>query len=324
MRYLMTADLHLDDNPINHYRHAFVRKLPAIAKKVGAESIIIAGDLTTEKDRHSSWLTNTVADHLSNLSKVAPLIIYRGNHDYTVATQPFFQFVRHFGVTWINEPAVLDECLFLPHTNDYQRDWKDFYFSGYRYIFAHNTFAGAIGNNGFALGGVPLSLFPRDCTLLSGDVHTPQHVDPCLDYVGAPYTINFGDEFEPRVFILDDGKVESFAVGGVQKRLLEFDDVDDRLNVSGLQHGDILKVRLKMNASEYAFWPERKRMLKAWADEQGYVLHLVVPVVEQCLRKAVSPVAPVQTDEQLLKAYAKLYGLDENTLRMGENLLRRV
>src|SRR5205814_1607714 len=91
-------------------------------------------------------------------------------------------------------------CLFLPHTNNYKRDWKGLDFSKYQWIFAHNTFQGAnIGPR--RLEGIPTSIFPRNAKVISGDIHVPQHFGP-IEYVGAPYRIDFGDDYEPRVLFL--------------------------------------------------------------------------------------------------------------------------
>jgi hypothetical protein len=99
-------------------------------------------------------------------------------------------------IRYIAEPIKSEGLLWLPHTRDWQQDWRSIDMRGARRILTHNTFAGAVGANGVELGGIPLDALPN-VPIISGDIHSPQR-NGRLTYVGAPYTVDFGDEYEPR------------------------------------------------------------------------------------------------------------------------------
>lgn len=188
MTILITSDLHLNDNPRDAYRHNFVsRILPDVMNKHQADLLLILGDFTDEKTRHDAWLVNTIVSHLKALSKICSIVCLRGNHDYIQADNPFFQFLGDIpNITWINKPTpseslgnlkhFLGRSLFLPHTNNHERDWGKLInlpFDNYNWFFAHQTFAGAaVGPRKFE--GIDPKIFPQDADVISGDIHQPQ------------------------------------------------------------------------------------------------------------------------------------------------------
>jgi hypothetical protein len=71
-------------------------------------------------------------------------------------------------------------------------------------VFAHATFDGAISETGYQLTGVdPNIVREARATVISGDVHKPQTMaNGHIEYVGAPYHIHFGDNYDPRVMLI--------------------------------------------------------------------------------------------------------------------------
>jgi hypothetical protein len=213
-KILCLSDPHLTENSRDQYRHNFMHDLLGIIDRRKPDAVAILGDLTEEKDRHSAKLVNQIVGELGDIAAVMPLLMLMGNHDYRNEGHPFFAFTRHIpNVAWVDKVstsielpeefrAIFDGCLFLPHTLDYERDWAGVDFQDFRFIFAHNTFAGAI-SNGRALDGVPAGIFPDNARVLSGDIHTPQKIGP-VTYIGAPYTIDFGDDYDPRLMMVQD------------------------------------------------------------------------------------------------------------------------
>lgn len=329
MTILVTADLHLTDNPRDAYRHKFVARLPGIAKQYNTIRIIILGDLTEEKDRHSSILTNRIVEHITAIASVCPVTILRGNHDAIDADQPFFHFLDKLpGVEWKNHPDVWvtdfaglrGKTIFLPYTGDYKRDWQGVDFKKVNFIFTHNTFEGANVGHGRRMAGIPLSVFPKGARVISGDVHRPQTLGP-ITYVGAPYTIDFGDDYKPRFLLIDGDKLRSIAPSGPQKRLIEIADLDD-LDKQAVNEGDILKVRVSIAQDQHANWPAMREAVQAWGDQNGYMIHLVQPIVDSFSpnarnRKAGTP----KSDKQVLEAYAKVRGVDDRTLGTGVRIM---
>jgi hypothetical protein len=345
MRTLVTADLHLSANPRDRYRHIILRRLVKQAAELGVTQTFILGDLTEEKDRHSDWLTNKVVDHVKRFAELGPVYIDQGNHDYSSdPDMPFFHFLRHLpGVRWIGKPTAfsadgLGRVLFLPHTRDFKKEWKGIPFDDYAFIFAHGTFERTrLGHGRTVEAGIPPEVFPRSARVVSGDVHIPQAVGQ-ITYVGAPYTIDFGDDYAARVLILDGGdqvrdgvskggfvkwkrtpvKVKSVPVLGPQKRLVDFGASDQ----SVLNAGDILKIRVEIKRSKAAEWPKRRDEARAWALKAGYKVHAIQPViVEDKTSKAKIRRAEIKSDQQVMKEFAQHRGIDERMRTYGERFL---
>lgn len=331
---LVTADLHLSDNARDEYRHAFMKALPGIVAKRKAEGVIILGDLTEEKDRHSAWLVNMMVKHLTALK--VPVIVMRGNHDGISADEPFFGFLRNIpNMRWINDPTPsqqlgtwwherLGPSLFLPHTRDYERDWKDVrpLFKHRDYIFAHNTFKGAMSDNGARqLDGIPTDIFHKHDWVLAGDVHKPQNIGP-VTYVGAPYRVDFGDDYAPRVALLrrDQGPTFVRLDHMPQKRLVEFKSTADLVKRDNINKGDILKVR--MHVADYAAWQGVREQIMEWGEKYGYHVHTAIPIIRvKAQRAVVLERAERRDDSEVLKEYGHKHGVDDKTLAVGKKLM---
>jgi DNA repair exonuclease SbcCD nuclease subunit len=332
MSVLVFADIHLSDNPRDSYRHAFMRRVPDLLRKHKCSMCLILGDITESKDNHGAWLVNTVADHLHRISQVCPVVINRGNHDYVIVDHPFYKFLSHFhGVTWINSPTNLPipglgECRFLPHTINYKKDWADIDLKSNGWIFAHNTFTGAALGGGQIADGIPLSIFPGSAKVLSGDVHIPQTLGP-VTYVGAPYLVDFGDDYDPRVMLLEDGKTKSLRVSGPQKRLLTVNSVKELPIVAKdyCHSGDILKIRVSIDAADFASWPEIKKAAHDWAVQNSYVPYSIHPVMVGTAQTSRQDEPKLQnsSDDEIIQKYSQSRGLDETTLKTGQILARK-
>lgn len=221
MKRLISSDWQLTDNPRDKYRTDWVvNELPKLIDKYKPDQLLVLGDLTESKDAHPAPLVNEIVNCFCSLAESVEIVVLQGNHDFLHNEHPFFAFLENFkSIHWISKPEVLDGCLYLPHTRDYKKDWKGINFNGHDFILAHNTFAGT-KVNGQELSGIPTDIFPENCCVVSGDVHEPQQVGPII-YVGSPFLVDFGDDFQPRVLLLEDLKVKSIKVSGLQKRVIE-------------------------------------------------------------------------------------------------------
>lgn len=336
MRTLVLADLHLSANPRDAYRHDIISMLATTAQRMGVSRTAILGDLTEEKDRHGDWLVNKVVDHVRSFARLGPVDVLQGNHDsQTDPDMPFFRFLRHVpNVRWIGKPTAecidgLGRVLWLPHTRNVSKAWDGLSFVRHAYIFAHCTFVGAsLGNNrqaeGGSGGGVSLKRFPSDCRIISGDVHIPQSFG-CVTYVGAPYTVDFGDRYQGRVLLINGDKVRSIDVEGPQKRLLEFAGDEKELDqLDDLNEGDILKLKVHVPRSAAPRWAEQRDRLREHYEKKGFVVHTIVPVISEKLGKTKMRVVrdtSQKTDEQVMRSFARHSGVDKKTLRIGEKLI---
>jgi calcineurin-like phosphoesterase family protein len=322
---IITADLHLSSNVRDEYRWYFLEKfLPRLIKDHDQNEVVILGDLAEEKDFHKGELVNRLVDALVALNCYT--VILKGNHDFLGdPTQAYWRFLRHIPeLVWIDDPTEINDNLFLPYTPDYERDWP-VSLKG-EWIFAHQTFTGAVTEHGHKLEGIPHSALPLDASVISGDVHVPQTIGK-VTYVGAPYTIDFGDDFEPRVLLVKGKKVRSIPCIGPQKRL-----VTGQVDADGLvfkwdkelNRGDIVKVRIELPAELHARWPEVQKAVRKWGDSGGYVIYAVQPMTEQADKRKVAHIdRPARSDKQLLNDYGKARQVPERTMKTGQFLMEK-
>lgn len=324
MPALVTADLHLHASSKEAYRFAAMEHIAELIEKYKCDSLIILGDLTHAKNFHSDVLVNDVVDLLYNFSCLCPVYILQGNHDYVTEDCPFFHFVRRLAkVRWFNQPAMADvegigRCSFLPHTRDWKKTWAgvmDFWYEA-EWIFAHNTFDGAVTETGKRMRGIPTNIFPKDVPVISGDIHKPQQLD-CVTYVGSPYLIRYGDDFDPRVLLVDGGKMKSYPMPGPQKRLIEISSPDE-IGDFTFGKGDMIKVRYRLKAKDRDKWPEIKEAIKR--DLPGAI---VQPVMEPSQLPVVEHIG-LKEDEQLVREFGEQQQVSKATLATGFELLKVV
>lgn len=332
MNALVISDIHLSDRARDAYRFRAMPQVADVIEKHDVNVLLILGDLTEAKDNHSAELVNDIVDLLYSFASLCQVIILKGNHDGTSDAVPFFKFVRRLpSVRWVNTPQTLDfgmgPCLFLPYTSNADADWEPFRNSPerWRWVFAHNTFAGARSEHDYALSGIPQRSVPGDCPIISGDIHTPQTAGR-VTYVGAPYTVDFGDDYEPRALLLSDRRKEpvSIPLSGPQKRLVTVTSLQ-QLSDQSFNKGDIVKVRVAVPPAERERWAETSKAVRQRVVELGGVPFLVQP---QLLSEEAVPedrrAAPVvrRSDEQLVVDFARVAGVSTETVDFGLALVR--
>lgn len=315
---LVTGDLHLSHNPRDDYRFAFMHWLRKYAKQRKPEEIIIAGDLTEEKDRHPAMLVNKVVDHVHALAKICPVVIVEGNHDYRDEGNAFFAFLHRIpDTTWVSKPTVVNRVLMLPHTNNYKRDWADIDMAGHDAIVCHQTFNGADVGFGRALDGIPPDVLPRKSTILCGDIHVPSNMGR-PNYIGSPYHVDFGDDFKSRIIELSGRRWTSIDTSTLpQKRAIHLSAGWDRWPHGN--RGDLCSITVEVDTMEG--WPAiaakveeeaAKRRLRVWA--------IKPKVMKRAVRRQ-HKVADAKSDHDVLEAFGKRHGLKPALMKRGEKLL---
>lgn len=329
MRILISADWHFSDNLRDAYRFSAISQtVPKLIKKHKVDLLLYLGDICESKDEHRAELVNKTVDIFSDIAQLCPVVIVQGNHDWaSTPNDPFFGFLGLLeNITWVSRPTPLDEAvgrstgleaILLPHSADYKRDWGAIDFKQYDWAFCHQAFAGALAESGFKLpGGVPLDFFPEHLRLVSGDIHRPQVVEN-LTYVGSPYPIDFGDDFEPRMLLLADGALKSLPCDGPAKVLLDVKSLKD-LERAELLDGDVVKVRFNLPAEEMSAWPETLAKIRAWGDQHKLASLLVQPAVSGGKGSMVfAKRVEKRSDDELLRAYASARGVGTDVLKAG-------
>ena len=275
MNMLIASDLHFTDNPRDAYRLRLFEWLASEAVRRHANYIIILGDLTESKDRHSASLVNAIADGIRILDNAVPTIVLMGNHDYVDPTTPYFRWLRHTSVEFYVEPTIRTladkKCLFLPHTRAVRAYAEGYDLMDFDYIFAHQTFRGASIGGGKRLEGLPTTTLANTrAQVYCGDVHVPQRLAN-IEYVGAPYHVDFGDEYIPRVIFDDGQRFEDVSPPFPAKRKMIIDGVD-HLTDMRVNPGDMIKIEVRLKRQEFDTWNECRRRVQEFAERQRAVL----------------------------------------------------
>lgn len=328
MTTFVTADLHLASKARDAYRHDAMKRIIAKVRELKCNRVLILGDLTEEKDHHSSELVNAIVRYIDELADICPVYILQGNHDFNKNPgQPFFGFLNYIPyVRWIGKPTLIGARLFLPYTKDWEKDWSGLDMVKPEYIFAHNTFMGATGGFGCELEGIPLEAFgKRKGPVIAGDVHVPQKLG-IVQYVGAPYLVDFGDDYEPRAILIEPDRSPwySLSLAGPQKRLVEihYQNLSDMSCISNVNAGDIVKVRISVTHEQGPRWAEMKEQVRKWGEEQGCTVHAIVPeMLNDGGKRQERQKRDMKPDAEIVKEYGTNRQVDHKTIEKGLEML---
>jgi len=306
----------------------------------GVKYLFILGDLTHDKDRHSSELVNRISDTLFSLAQKIPIFILKGNHDYIDPENPFMRFLDKMeGISFVSSPLILEiegkDLLFLPHTRDPITEWKDLDYTGIHSIFIHQSVDGAVASNGMKLEGFPRHFF-RDLgfkgRVFSGDIHVPQTVGG-ITYVGTPYAVHFGDVFNPRIMLLDvkKNKVKMIPSTGYPSKISitikSLEHLKDCLGDLEAKEGDYIKVKYLLPRSDFPVWKEIKsevlqelayRKIKVKGIEIKEIKRREVQHKEE--RRVKNPISS-STELSVLEKFSSKERLGRDLLKYGIDLL---
>lgn len=321
MKYLILADTHFTDAPRDAYRFSIFAWLERQQAKYNVDATFILGDLTDRKDHHSSVLVNRITDGLIGLKP--PVHILKGNHDYVDPANPFFGFLGLVdGIDFIVEPTWFGSVAMIPHygtQDEFDRACAGLVdFPGV--VMLHGCFAGAIGESGRHLSGLSLALVEKakPKAIYAGDIHKPQRVGP-LTYVGAPYHVRFGDDYIPRVLLVDDGKERDLHFPAPRKLLLEVSDISS-LPGSASAAGDQVKIKVRLRREEATHWARHRQMVLDACKEHGLEVHGISLIVDAAPQRQV-PAGKRRTNKEILEAYCKAEDLPDTLAASGAKLL---
>jgi len=277
MKLLITADIHQTDNPRDSYRFGLWEWLSEQQKRYKPDATLILGDLTDAKDKHSSVLVNSFIDGLMILKP--PIFILKGNHDFIDPNNPFFKFLNEIdGIYFITEPERIatspkltpesNPIYMIPHQpnqNALDSAFNESFSTDI--VFMHQTVTGAISETGQQLTG--LSVPPnRVRAIYSGDIHVPHRVDS-VTYIGSPYHVHFGDNFVPRILLLEVGKElteTNLYYPAPRKFHLQIRDISE---IPELREGDQVKITMELTPAEVVEWANHKKILLEFLMSKG-------------------------------------------------------
>ena len=333
---ILTADLHLTDSSEDAYRWVIFKELRRIAAETHDTEIVILGDLTDRKDRHSSELVNRLIQELSALADKNDITILMGNHDRPINGRPFWQFLDRINsrsLRFVTKP--LDRAggseLYLPYAANPAEEWAQVKLSGRKVIFIHQTVTGAIGNNGHELENKKMVSFPRGVRVYAGDIHVPQKVGP-VTYVGAPYPIKFGDDYPCRILSLDSryGIAQEHLLTPPAKRILRISSLEELGRIT-INPSDKLRVFYSLPIAHLESWPDIKTKIENWSDSVWASLVSVEPtIVGRAADAGSTPDEPqterfdALTSEGILRAFAEAEGVSDSMLNYALALTKKL
>jgi hypothetical protein len=308
MSYLLIGDLHLTDRPKDVYRFGIFNWIIKQQDKIKPQATFLMGDITDQKDKHSATLVNKTVDSLLQLRP--PVYILMGNHDYISPDNPFFRFLSKLdGLHFISSPRyVFMEIAMIPHC----RAEADFAQACHtiksrpHFLFLHNTFAGAIAETGAPLSGFspePIKAIRPRFGCFAGDVHRPQQAGP-VTYVGAPYHVRFGDNFEPRCLWVSGTESVQLHFEAPHKWQLTVRDASEILRNDRLVAGDQVKITINVPREEAVTWKTyKKQVLDACKKLELEVFGVDLKVSTTRQRIAKAPVS--RQPEDIITAFCK-------------------
>lgn len=271
---LLVSDTHFVDEPACAYRWDLWPWLRKTVKEEKVKTLVHCGDLVDRKDNHPASLVNRLADEVKKTrdETAAEQVYMSGNHDWLKEEEEFFRFLRHLdGVHYASRPWEHPDvkgplAMFLPYAKSPGTAWKDLHsLEEYDYVFMHQTVIGSRASTGEELSGdaLPVELLATARKIYSGDIHVPQVVEGpfgSVEYVGSPYHVHFGDDFAPRVVLLEaGGRAIDLRVPGMPRRVTATVDSLEQLQRWPLRAGDQAKVRLELEPDERHEWARRRR-----------------------------------------------------------------
>ena len=324
MSALVTADLHFTTSPHDEYRWGIIDWL--CENNQGVDEILLLGDYTNPKDSHPGLLVNRFKQAIDQLrSYFSGVFLLYGNHDGLTRETAYWKFLNgmrdnvHFITHSAYAELSIGKVLFLPAGIDWSLIQNNVVI---KYIFAHVTFEGAISESGFQLTGVPLSEPDRlGVYVISGDAHKPQRIGKFVEYVGAPYHIRFGDQYEPRVMrIGNDGTHSDLHFPAPLKKVYDIRSLEDFEKLP-LDHNQHAKIRVHLDRGELTDWPLIQDGIKQLSENMGLTNIRPELVLKPEAVSTVEVSRDIKSPEQLVTEYAERHNASERHISVGKSLL---
>lgn len=321
---LITTDLHLTDHPAAAYRFGLFPWINQQVKEHHVKTVSILGDITDAKDNHAASLVNKVAEGICSID-CERVHVLAGNHDWRLKGEEFFRFLNMVpGIRFITAPWEDDDkqnmAMYLPYSKTPAKDWKAFDFSHYRFLFMHQTVRGSIASNGEAMDGEELPALDAS-NVYSGDIHVPQTIGG-VTYIGSPYHVHFGDDFTPRVLLLDRVGRERWLHFPAPRRIVMKAKSLAQLKTHKLNAEDQVKVRMQLDEADKHAWLRIKREAVRHLEDQGVYVHGVeLEVKKQTQRVVIGHQATAMSPREALLDYVNAEDLGGMTLDAGLDVL---
>jgi len=192
-------------------------------------------------------------------------------------------------------------------------------------VMCHQTFDGAIAETGVRLNGLSTGTLAaaKPLLVLAGDVHRPQH-QGIVHYVGAPYHVRFGDDFEPRVLLTERPSPASLMMVNLHfpapRKWTIKTNKAHRLP-EGLESGDHVKVTLTLDREDAVNWHHHRRALLGLCRDKGLEVFGIDLQIKGAEAKQASERNELQTPEQVFIDFCNHEGVADGLRTAGLRLL---
>jgi DNA repair exonuclease SbcCD nuclease subunit len=330
--WIICGDLHLTDQARDSYRFGIFDWIKRQQAKRHVAATFLSGDITDSKDRHSATLVNKIVSGLTQLKP--PIYIVMGNHDYSRdKTNPFFKFLNHIeGLKFITEPTVIKAqharaIALIPHCRT-QAEFDDAVrnCAGVKpsAFLVHQTFDGAIAETGARLSGLaasPIELLNPPLGVYAGDVHKPQ-TQGVVTYVGCPYHVRFGDNFDPRsIWVDDNGRHTNLEFNAPRKWALTVRGPENILNNKNLYEEDQVKLTIEVAREDSVEWKAIKQDVLAACKELKLEVHGVKLEVKTTTRHQRITMEGGQSSADIYDKFCSTENLASKIKAMGKEIL---
>ncbi len=237
MKGLITSDVHVQYSGMfalptsqgittrSEIAFAFLEWLLEKVQEYQIKYVCIAGDLFTFKTGIQTPLYNKTFDYIKRLCKLCGVVTIPGNHDRFQSTGIHcLHALREIKDFYVLEEGEANNIFITDPTGDTVRIWgvpsgtkfpeklhAQNVMSVRNILLMHENIVGAQYPTGWeATGGVEpvwlrkyLDEYQVDLCFC-GDIHKPQIIQDKIVVTGAPYQMDFGDEYDPRgIWIYD-------------------------------------------------------------------------------------------------------------------------
>lgn len=329
--WLLIGDLHLTDNTRDAHRFDIFKWIRKQQEKLNPVATFLLGDITDSKDRHSATLVNKIVSGL--VSMKPPVYILKGNHDYKAdPTNPFFKFLNHIeGLEFVVKPTVIKaikSIALIPHVrsqDEFDHSVRLCGDSSPVCFLVHQTFDGAIAETGVRLSGLaasPIESFNPPLGVYAGDVHRPQ-TQGIVTYVGCPYQVRFGDNFDPHCIFVSKSGTESYPwFDAPRKWSLTVRGPENILSNKNLFEGDQVKLTIEVAREEAVEWKKIKHEVLAACKKlklEVYGAKLEVNTSKQ--KDRIHMETKHGTPDRVLEQFCKSENLSSQVRKIGIKLL---
>ena len=329
--FVVTADWHWTASSRSSYRFSVVDFLLRLCSERRIGTVFMLGDLTTEKDKFpGSFIRKVVSEFRRLLSKDGPIDRFYflvGNHDFIdVPTFAVLGEVFPDRVVVIERPRVVDEAgmrigliPFGRHKRFFENGLKDV--GPVDMVMTHGLFAGSrIGGTVSERGPSPDVGVP----VLAGDVHASQTVGD-VTYVGSPYHVDFGDDFDPRVLVVHAAdRFETVTTDLVRKHVVRCGRDDAVETASRLSVRPYDQVRFVVHTPPVSASETRKLADAVRDNLASGVFAGVRFVFERSGREGVKDANVDFSPEGVFSSYCRMTGISGDLYEFGMECVREV